>query len=135
MQLALPPRGTPRPCGERTIGTSGTPARQHTHTNKRCGPHGLKKEARRAAGGRAAPVSRLAAPLRLDGRVRTTPMTRDERKTREHDRDHNPTVATQVHEATRPDDRQDVGDPVRPGVWAEEGGDGRGLLQAGPRFN
>ena len=38
MQLALPPRGTPRPCGERTSGTSGTPARQHTH--------GLMREAR-----------------------------------------------------------------------------------------
>ena len=74
MQLALPPRGTPRPCGERTSGTSGTPARQHTHEQ-------LMRDARTAGGappaGGPAPVSRLAAPLRLDGRAssRTTPTT------------------------------------------------------------
>ena len=31
MQLTLAPRGTLRPCAERKAGTSGTPARQHTH--------------------------------------------------------------------------------------------------------
>ena len=46
MQLALPPRGTPRPCAERTSGTSGTPARQHTHGLLRDAPVDGETDAR-----------------------------------------------------------------------------------------
>ena len=87
MQLALPPRGTPRPCGERTSGTSGTPARQHTHEQ-------LMRDARTAGDAarrrRAGPRPSLAWPprsvaggTREGERVGTTPTTRGAPNNRE----------------------------------------------------
>ena len=119
MQLAC--RRGATPCAERNEWHQRHAGTQHTH-EQRSGRTGRRRRGAPPAGGLRPSVAAARRSQLPDA---------DSDAEREKSRTETVTPPSFVVNTATLRTTRDVGDPERPGVWKEEGGDGRGLLQTG----